>query len=500
MKYYFQIVLLFAIFLSINACETTKLATSNEELATSNQKPATSIADIKFQNINVIDAKNGLQKGMIVLVKDNRIIKVAKAADMAPTGAKRTVIGTGKYLIPGLWDAHVHLVFTEGLESSMFRLFLAHGITSIRDTGGQLPLVLPEREKARNNPKNAPRVMVAGPLLDGKPTVYDGSTPYNPHLGLGAGTVTEAEKNADEMIAAEVDLLKAYEMLTPEAFKAIVAKGKTAGLPITGHVPLSMDVIEASDAGMSSMEHMRNLEFACSSDWEDLLKTRQKMLFDGKEEVGSTLRRNIHKAQRAHAVANQDAARRTEVLKHLADNGTWQIPTFSIMTAFSERFITRTDWQRSFTFLPAKIRDAWTKNSIAFARDTPIDKGSKDYAKWMFEMVGHMQKAGVEIMAGTDCPIFYLTPGYSLHEELALLVKAGMTPLEAIGAATVKPAEYFKIDNELGLIEEGMLADLVLLEANPLEDIRNTQKINAVIRDGKFHDRAALDILLTPTE
>ena len=476
-----------------NACETTKIASTKQ------QEPSV-IADIKFQNINVIDAKDGLQENMTVLVKDNRIIKVAKAADMAPTGAKQTVVGTGKYLIPGLWDAHVHLVFTEGLESSMFRLFLAHGITSIRDTGGQLKLVLPEREKARKDPQNSPRVMVAGPLLDGKPTVYDGSTPNNPHLGIGAGTVAEAEKNAAEMIEAKVDLLKAYEMLTPEAFKAILAKGKAAGLPISGHVPLSMDVIEASDAGMSSMEHMRNLEFACSSDWEDLLKTRQKMLFDGQEEIGSTLRRNIHKAQRAHAVANQDATRRTEVLKHLADNGTWQIPTFSIMTAFSERFITRTDWQQSFTYLPSKIRDTWTKNSIAFARNTPVDPSSKDYAKWMFDMVGHMQAAGVEIMAGTDCPIFFLTPGYSLHEELALLVKAGMTPLQAIEAATTKPAQYFDLDKELGLIQEGFFADLVVLDANPLEDIRNTIKINAVIRDGKLHNREALDVLLTATE
>lgn len=492
MKIYVKISLLLIGILLTNACETTKPASVK-------QSAESAVADLKFQNINVIDAQKGLQENMTVLVKDNRIVKVAKAADLAPTGAKQTIVGTDKYLIPGLWDAHVHLVFTPGLESSMFRLFLAHGITSIRDTGGQLKLVLPEREKARKDPQNAPRVMLAGPLLDGKPTVYDGSTPQNPHLGIGAGTVAEAEKNADEMIGAEVDLLKAYEMLTPEAFKAILEKGKTAGLPVTGHVPLSMDVVEASDAGMRSMEHMRNLEFACSADWEELLKQRRQMLFAGKVEIGSTLRRNIHKAQRSHAVANQDATRRTEVLKHLANNGTWQIPTFSIMTAFSERFITRTDWQQSFTFLPSEIRNAWTKNSIAFGRNTPVDEASKAYSKWMFEMVGHMQKAGVEIMAGTDCPIFYLTPGYSLHEELALLVKAGMTPLEAIGAATIKPAEYFNLEKELGLIQEGMYADLVVLNANPLENIRNTLEINAVIRDGKLHDRAALDVLLTPT-
>jgi len=472
------------------ACETTKMAS----------KQSSEVADIIFQNITVIDAKNGLQEGMSVLVKDNRIIKVGKVANMAPTGAKQIVVGTGKYLIPGLWDAHVHLAFEEELTPAMFRLFLAHGITSIRDTGGQLHLVLPEREKARKDPQNSPRVMVAGPLLDGVPTVYDGSTPANPHLGIGAGTAAEAAKNAEEMIAAKVDLLKAYEMLTPDAFKTILAKGKEAGIPVTGHVPLSMDVVEASDAGMSSMEHMRNLEFACSSDWEELLKKRQQLLFEGKNEKGSKLRGNIHKAQRSHAVANQDAARRTEVLKHLADNGTWQIPTFAIMTAFSERFFLRSDWLQSFTFLPNKVSTQWTKGAVAFDKEVPKDPASGAYANWMFDMVGHMQTAGVEIMAGTDCPIFYLTPGYSLHEELALLVKAGMTPLQAIEAATTKPAEYFKMEKELGLIQTGYFADLVMLDANPLEDIRNTLKINAVVRDGKLHNRADLDVLLTATE
>ncbi len=451
--------------------------------------------DIVIQNVNVIDAKNGLQTGMSVLVKGNRIDQVFKANGTKFNSTNSTIInGEGKYLIPGLWDAHVHLSFIKELTPAMFKLFLAHGITSVRDTGGQLHLVLPEREKARKDPQNTPRVMIAGPLLDGVPTVYDGSTPNNPHLGIGAGTVEEAEKNADEMLAAKVDLLKAYEMLTPEAFKTILAKGKAAGIPITGHVPLSMDVIEASNAGMSSMEHMRNLEFACAADWEELLAKRKKMLFDGQAEIGSTLRRNIHTAQRSHAVANQDAAQRTKVLKVLADNETWQVPTMSIMMAGAERFNVRPDWLESFDLLPEPVKTNWKTNAVKFA-ETPVTKATTAYANWFFEMVGHLKTANVDIMAGTDCPIFFLTPGYSLHEELALLVKGGLTPLEAIEAATTKPAEYFKMDKELGLIQEGMLADLLLLEANPLTDIRNTLKIDAVVRDGKLHNRAALDAL-----
>lgn len=470
--------------LLILACNSTKMAL-----------PTALATDIIIKNVNIIDAKNGLQKDMTVLVRGNRIGKIEKTNGINAKGTTATIIdGSGKYLLPGLWDAHVHLAFIKELTPAMFKLFLAHGITSVRDTGGQLHLVLPEREKARKDPQNTPRVMVAGPLLDGVPTVYDGSTPNNPHLGIGAGTVEEAAKNAEEMLAAKVDLLKAYEMLTPEAFKTILGKGKAAGIPITGHVPLSMDVIEASNSGMSSMEHMRNLEFACATDWEELLAKRKKMLFDGQAEIGSTLRRNIHTAQRSHAVANQDVERRAKVLKVLADNETWQVPTMSIMMAGAERFNVRPDWLKSFDLLPEPVRTNWKTNALKFA-ETPVTEATSAYANWFFEMVGHLKTANVDIMAGTDCPIFFLTPGYSLHEELALLVKGGLTPLEAIEAATTKPAEYFKMDKELGLVQEGMLADLLLLDANPLEDIRNTLKINAVVRDGKLHNRAALDAL-----
>ena len=448
-----------------------------------------------IQNVHIIDAKSGLQKDKTVVVQGNRIVAIQDMPIKKGTENTQIIDGEGKFLIPGLWDAHVHLSFEKDLTPAMFDLFLANGITSIRDTGGQLDLVLPEKEKAEKDPENTPRVMVAGPLLDGVPTVYDGSRPSNPHLGIGAGSVAEAEALVEQFADAGVDLIKAYEMLTPEAFKALVAKAKSKGLVVTGHVPLSMDVIEASDAGMRSMEHMRNLEMACSADWEKLLESRQKMLFDGSNEAGGILRGNIHQAQRTHAVGNQDAARRAEVLQHLADNGTWQIPTLSIMTSGALRPFARQEWKDYFQYLPQSVEERWSSNLENFL-SAPPDSSYIIYTQWALEMIGHLKTAGVEIMAGTDTPIFFLTPGYSLHEELALLVKGGLTPLEVIEAATLKPAEYFNLEQELGLIEEGMLADLVLLDANPLEDISNTRRIHAVIRDGKLHDLKALEGML----
>ena len=452
-----------------------------------------------LENVHIIDAKSGLLENQTLIIQDNRIARLGEAASIKIPKKATRVNGEGKFLIPGLWDAHVHLSFEKDLTPAMFSLFLANGITSIRDTGGQLDLVLPEREKARKDLKNAPRVMLAGPLLDGRPTVYDGSTPSRPHLGVGAGSVEKAEELVTQFAEAGVDLIKAYEMLTPEAFKAVVAMAKTKGLSVTGHVPLSMDVVEAAEAGMRSMEHMRNLEMACSADWESLLEIRRKMLFEGADEAGGALRANIHQAQRSHAVENQDPARRREVLKSLADNDVWQIATLSIMTSSALRPFARSEWQDYFKYLPASTEERW-RTGLAEFLETPVGAVYSLYTDWALEMIGHLKEAGVKMMAGTDCPIFFLTPGYSLHEELALLVKGGLTPLEAIEAATLRPAEYFKLENELGLIQEGMLADLVLLNANPLEDIRNTRRIHAVIRDGKLHDRQALEEMMAELE
>jgi len=451
--------------------------------------------DTIIHNVTVIDAKNGLQKDRTVFIKGNKIQKVGPSNEVVfSADHPHQIDGTGKYLLPGLWDAHVHLTYEKALTPYMFALFLKYGVTSIRDTGGLLDLVLPEREKARKDPDNAPRVFLSGPLLDGIPVVYDGSSKYSPHLGIGAGSDAEAKKLAEEMIAAKVDLLKVYEMLSPEAFKIILATAKSNGISVTGHVPLSMDVVDASNLGLRSMEHLRNLEFACSSDWKQLLATRKKMLFNEQKETGSVLRRNIHNAQRTHALAHQDSLRRTEVLKHLAENETWQIPTLTVMTLAADLFFTRPDWQDSFKHLPDSLEKKWRTNSLNFAK-RPVSEDTKNYASWMLEMIGYLKAANVDMMAGTDCPIFYLTPGYSLHEELALLVRGGLTPLEAIGTATIKPAEYFNMEDELGLVQEDMFADLLLLDANPLDDIRNTLKINTVIRNGKVHDLNALESL-----
>lgn len=448
-----------------------------------------------IEHIDTIDPTDGLKEDQSIVIRDGKIIKIAPSSQLKLSPDNKIVDGSGKYLIPGLWDAHVHFAFIEELAPRMFDLFLAYGITSVRDTGGKIDFVSKWKKKALEDPQNAPRVKIAGPLLDGMPNVYDGSSPMRPELSVGSATVEELEAQIRGLHAQGVDLLKAYEMLTPEQFKTVTKLGKELGLPVTGHVPLSMDVKTASDAGLNSMEHMRNLELSAASNSAELWEERKQMLEAGKNDAGGDLRSRIHSTQRPKAVENYDEAVADEVLAVLAKNETWQVPTLALSTGMVEQPFSRPDFQESFQYLPDSLEKNWKAGAESVSQ-TELSDFNKAHSAWMFNMVGKVHEAGIDIMAGTDCPIFFLTPGRSLHEELSVLVKAGLSPLEAIKSATLNPARYFGLEDELGSIKENMWADLLILNQNPLEDINNSLSIEAVIREGKLHDRNALDAML----
>ena len=451
-----------------------------------------------LRRVGVIDAVNGIRPAQFVIVRGDRIVEVGAAEELTVPEGATVIDAEDAFLIPGLWDAHVHLTFTPELEDVMFPLFLANGITSVRDTGGLTEKVLPWQQRARANPGGAPRVFVAGPLIDGVPAVYDGSDPFRPEIAISVGSVEAAEREVDELAAAGVDLIKAYELLAPDVFAAVVARAATHGLPVTGHAPLSMDAAAASAAGMSSMEHMRNLEMSCSGQAEVLQEQRRAMLAAGAES-GGALRSAIHSAQRLPAIESQDDDRCAELVRVLAENGTWQVPTLTIVTPRVTRLHARASWRENFRYLPVPVRSQWTTSAEQMAADPP-DAAATALTDWAMAMVARLRDGGVGLMAGTDTPIFFLTPGFSLHEELVLLVQAGLSTMQALEAATLRPAQYFGLDGELGTIEPGKLADLVLLDANPLDDIEHTKRIRAVWAAGRRYDRADLDEILAGHE
>lgn len=450
-------------------------------------------------NVTVIDSKQQQLDQQTVLVNGNRIETVGPTAEIDLPQSTRVIDGTGKFLIPGLWDAHVHLTYDQDIGPSMFKLFMVNGVTSIRDTGGQLDLMQPYKEAADADPSASPRLKLSGPLLDGLPRVYDGSSPFRPNLSVGLRSVNQARNRVNELAAAGVDLIKAYEMLQPEVLEAVLEAAAKKGLPVTGHVPLSTDVMSASNAGLRSIEHMRNLEMSCTADWQKLMETRRKQLKEGAREAGGDLRSRLHQLQRSYAIENQDPAIRAEVLSTLAKNNTWLVPTLTILAFRDNRVYARPAWREQFKYLPDSIGSRWLASAERLTK-MPLDSAGIRFAQWGYDMVGRLPEAGVGIMAGTDTPIAFLTPGFSLHEELRLLVNSGLSPIQAIEAATTRPAEYFNMQDELGTVEAGKIADLLLLDANPLDDIENTQQIRAVIKDGHLHDRDQLDAWLENLE
>ena len=450
------------------------------------------VNSVLIENISIVDPLSGLIPNQNIIIENGKIVSVEKSKKDKLVQGREIIDGTGKFLLPGLWDAHVHFAYMENLAPRMFDLFLLHGVTSVRDTGGKLDFVKEWKERSDNNPTTAPRVMIAGPLLDGMPNVYDGSSPARPPLSVGLDTKESIQSQVDLLVREGVDLLKSYEMLTPVQFESIMKLGKENNLKVTGHVPLSMDVITASNFGLNSMEHLRNLELSCASNSEELLEQRRKLLYNGKSDPGGILRSRIHNAQQQNAIENYDEENANRVLEALKRNDTWQIPTLALNNGGIDKPFARTDFQESFNLLPDSVESRW-KGSIEDFVSKPADQFKEKYANWKNEMVLKIHQKGIPIMAGTDCPIFYLTPGLSLHEELAVLVDAGMSPLEVIKSATFLPAKYFELDNELGLIKENYFADLLILNENPLENIRNTTSIEMVIKHGKIFNREELD-------
>ena len=442
-----------------------------------------------IKNVNVVDPLEGLTKKVNLVIKGNKIHLIGKQGEFKLSPNNKVIDGSNKYLIPGLWDSHVHFYFDRQLALYMPELFLSTGITSVRDTGGEFHYLDSIRQNALSNPKTHPRVKIAGPLIDGKFNVYNGSV--LPELSIRTRNVSESIVETEKLVAKGVDFLKAYEMLSPEQFEAIAAIAKRENLRLAGHVPLSMEITHAISLGLNSLEHIKNLELEAVRNSDSLLQERRKMLENKLLLSGRELRGNIHQSQKQFAVDHIAADVYQKILDTIKKYGSYQVPTLSIYKVPIYKIFREPFWRKSFELLPESTREQWKKN-VKESNDI-INPSQKKFSDWIQKTTGAMAKAKIPLMAGTDTPLGYLTPGFSLHYELELMVESGMSELEAITAATLQPAKYFRMQDSLGLIKKDYIADLILLNQNPLEDIANTKDIFAVIKDGNFIDKYSLD-------
>ena len=444
---------------------------------------------VVIENVTLIDAGNPIREEMTVIIDGDEIVSINKSniGTTALLDDDVVVDGRDKFVIPGLWDAHVHLTFIPELDyETAYGLFLMNGITSIRDTGAILKKLKPAIAFAKKNPLKTPRLFYSGPLLDGTPSVYKGTEPGYPELSVEINEDTNLTALVNNLIEQEVSFLKTYEMLSEEIFINLLKISEEKNLKVTGHIPLGIDFFKAVDNGLDGMQHIRNLELACTKDSTEGLSKRLLLLENVESIPGSALRSKIHLAQRYSSIEDFDEDRCMKVIEHLVVNNVFQTPTLTINTVGSKRFFANEQWQETYKFLPNVVKNRWLKDSKSMAQQ-PLNDSYKTYQDWSMKMVGLFNKQGVKILAGTDTPIGFLTPGFSLHKELELLVESGLTPLQALRAATITPAEFFNLEDKMGTVEVGKFADLVILNNNPLNDIKHTQDIHAVILKGRIH-------------
>lgn len=440
-------------------------------------QPQSSVA---FVHVNVIDATGTPpQSDMTVIVEGARITNVARSAGISIPKNARVIDARGKYLIPGLWDMHVHEIFGAWLpkdEEVIPLLFVANGITGVRDMGGDLEPLKQWRDAIAAGQMIGPRMVISGPMLDGPVPQFPSSYPVK--------DAADGRKAVDELKNAGADFIKIQSLIPSDGYFAAAEEAKKQGIVFVGHVPDAVRAVDASNAGQKSIEHLTGVFEACSTVEDEVMKKPRG-------------------PGRGRFLATYDPDRAKALIVLFVKNQTWQIPTL---------YWERGEWLIEQTnsgpdplekYAPA----AWKKRTWPMFTSDITKHWSSDplpdrerFVQKELEMVGQMNSAGVPLLAGTDTAAgVRVYPGFSLHDELGLLVQAGLTPMQALQTATINPARFFGFA-DTGTIAVGKWADLVLLDANPLDDIANTKKIESVVLAGRYFSRADLDGLLNRVE
>jgi hypothetical protein len=428
---------------------------------------------IVIKNVTLIDGTGAAPRpGATVAITGDRIRSISTGRVRAIKGT-RIVDGTGKYLIPGLWDMHVHL-----WESSpMWPLYIANGVTGVRDMGSDYA-----RTKRWRKEPLAPRVYTSGPTIDGKPS-------EDPKLPVIVVTNNEeATAIVNKLDDDGSDFIKILSRLTPEAYDAVTYRARILRIPFAGHVPDSVSVWRAIDSRQRSIEHLFGVSLACSAEELQLRKARA-VAHDAAEF------RRI--SQRAFETYNE--AKCLELFRRSAQFKVYQTPTLSMLARMFKIGVTELISDPRLKYVPASIKEKWENPAEGVDKLTSeqLEQNAKSFNRYVaFAKVAYAAHA--DLLAGTDTGDPYVLPGFSLHDELQWLVTAGLTPMEALQTATRNATECLNV--QAGTIERGKFADAVLLDANPLDDIKNARRIDSVVVRGRLLDRKRLDKMLSDAE
>ncbi len=423
---------------------------------------------VAVENVTLIDGTDHAPRhNVTVVLQGQNILAITSNHKEQPQGTK-IVDGTGKFLIPGLWNNDLHGPAYDDAKASLLSL-VSYGITTVRDMGAPLDDIVKLRAATASGALVGPRLFIAGPLMQGP-------IPVKMPLIVDLFSEQQARNEIDTLKQHNVDYVEVDTSLTPELYWAIADEAKLQNLPLVGHIPAKVSAWDLAKAKQRDVEHLGgrffNILIACSSSEADLNRTIGKTYDDLLAALNEKrpLNESQFRADFDEKLLNTfDESKAQRLYSLYAKNGVVQIPTL---------YVLNTLWQA------AKDNDN--------LNDRDMESGKKIFAKDL-QVVGEMKRAGVPILAGTDGA--YPQGGEALHSELELLVKAGLTPLQALQAASRDAAKAMGVSKSVGTVERGKTADLVLLDADPLENISNTRRINAVFLRGHLYSSDELSAM-----
>jgi Amidohydrolase family len=437
-----------------------------------------------IKGATLLDVRNGRQiENSAILVERDRIKEVGDASTIVIPIDARVIDAHGKWVIPGLFDMHVH---GSARKDVPIALYVGNGITAIRDMGGNVTSLRMTRQKIEAGEKLGPHLFYTGNVLDGSP-------PVAPPTSFIVDTTEEAKSAVEFLVSQGADSIKIYNNITEPVLDAIAKAAKPAGKPVGGHVPKAMSLKRSIELGFNFVEHA-----AIRS--KDLLEWNSITLAEANQITSllSVTQREALVWQRVDLSSTKVQA----LISFMAEKGVFLDPTLSI-DEFDSLFLYEKEAKHpNNRFLKRSfVEEALGPEHDIFRMPAELKAVATTGIEKRRKFVGMCNRAGVKILAGTDGPgIGRLTVGFGLHHELELLVQAGLKPIEALQGATINAARALRKENEIGSLEAGKFADMVILNADPLSDILNTTRIDSVLLRGRVFDRARLDATLAEIE
>lgn len=445
-------------------------------------EPVRTASPVAFRNVAVVDvAQVRIVPGQVVLVDSGRVAAAGPEGSIPLPAGTVMVDGRGRFILPALWDMHVHVYAISPMLD--LPLYIRYGVTSVRDMQGCPragdPFIACPEEKRRwsaeavAGERVGPRIVATTSFMANGP----GTLARIGDVPRYFGTATPEEARAFvRHWAGRVDAIKVYERIPREAYFALVDEARRNGLDVVGHRPLAVSAIEAA-ASQKSIEHARFILHEA---------------FPGSEALRAQGTTPAWREDRRRMVAEHDSAKAQAIFRAMARAGTWYVPTHLTrwVDAYADDAVVRDD--SLLRYLHPLMKWQWLEDVDATVKGDSTPEGRAAYEAFFrkgLELTGAAHRAGVPILLGTD----YIAAGADVHRELELLVTAGLSPAEALRTATVAPAAYMRQSDRYGAVAPGRVADLLLVDANPLEDIRATHRISAVVFRGNLYDRAALE-------